>query len=141
MRSVKNVICLFLCQIRYMAKTRVKSRKNKSIYIILALSLFVSLGYLYIRNTFTPQSAGVFVIETTALQYGSTTISGTLQKSSPLGADGSYLVVLPDTRIVILDVKDMDQIVGSSVVVSGVLSAPSITNDQLTMQVSKITVK
>ena len=124
-----------------MAKSKSRVRSNKPIYLILLVSLVLSIGYLSLRKIFTPQPSGVFFIEPTTMQYGNTTITGVLQKSSPLGVEGDYILVLPDARIIILDVNGLDQLVGSDVVVTGNLVAPSITNDQLTMQVSKITVK
>ena len=109
-----------------MAKSRRVSRKP--IYIILALSLVISIAYLYFR----PQKVQIMAIDPVPLQFGvTTTISGGLHKDP----SGNFVLVLPDRRAVTLNVRGLDSLDGSPVSVTGKLS------QDLSMIVSEIVVQ
>lgn len=83
----------------------------------------------------------IFLLEPLSIDYGQTQISGTLGKDSPIGQDGSYILILPDDRIVILDVTNLDSLVGLTTTINGFL-IPALNQGQpMKMMVEKIVVK
>lgn len=106
----------------------------KSVFVILGLSLFISLIYVGFRTLYPAQSSQIMAITPSDLTYGDTTITGILQKDAPVGAAGKYFVTLLDMRVVMLDVQGLDALLGQTVTVAGVL-----TPDPLSMTVSSIT--
>lgn len=57
--------------------------------------------------------------------YGNTILSGTLQKDSPAGQQGNYILVLSDLRVVVLDIPEADLLLGKMVTAEGDL-VPSV---------------
>jgi hypothetical protein len=101
---------------------KISRASRKPIYSILALSLFISIayaGYKYMMPE--PESAGIFLVAPTELEYGNTTITGLLTKDASDGKAGTFIVVLPDSRPVTLDAPGLDSMVGSTVEVAGLL--------------------
>ena len=107
-----------------MAKSRARRPSSKPLYAILGLSLFIALAYVGFRTLYPPQPSSIFLISPTLLEYGDTTVSGTLRKDSPVGQDGNYLLILDDSRPVLLDVKGIDNLLGQYVSVQGTLLPP-----------------
>lgn len=117
-----------------------RSRPNFHwLYITLAVTLiggFSYLGYKRLRRP-EPQYAGIFVVST-PLEYGDTTIQGTLRKDAPIGEVGNYILVLSDGRPAVLDIHGLDTLVDRAVTVSGYLT-PSVDGSvPMTMTVSSI---
>lgn len=117
-----------------MSKSRRVSRKP--IYTILALSLILALGFSAYRYFYTP--APIFLITQDTLEYGDTTVVGTLRKDAPVGKPGTYLLVLSDSRAILLDVKGLDNLLGLSVSATGYL-LPADGDTPMSMTVSSIT--
>lgn len=111
--------------------TKLRRVSRKPLYAILGLSFALSLSYVTWNTYFRPAPASIMVIEPTPLTYGQTTISGGLHKDDV----GNFVLVLPDRRVVTLDVKGIDQLDGSPVTISGILSPTP-----LSMAVQSITV-
>ena len=111
-----------------MSKSRRVSRKP--FYIILALSLTLAIGYSVWNTYFRPAPVTIMAIEPVPLTYGDTTISGGLHQED----DGTFILVLPDRRVVTLDVTGIDHLVGLPATIQGDLS-PSMT-----MAVQSITI-
>lgn len=101
-----------------MSKSRPKTRWS----LIAILLVAAALTYTGFRYLYPPQSADIFVVESTPLQYGDTTITGELRKDAPVGEEGNFLLVLPDSRVIVLDVTGIDHLVGTTVSVAGYLS-------------------
>jgi len=116
-----------------MSKSRRVSRKP--IYTILVLSLILALGFATYRSLYTPTP--IFLITQNTLEYGDTTVVGTLRKDSPVGKPGTYLLVLSDSRAITLDVKGLDNLLGFSVSVTGYL-LPANGDTPMSMTVSSI---
>jgi hypothetical protein len=110
-----------------MAKIRRVSRKP--LYIILTVSLVIALGYAGFNYLYPPQSSQIMEIAPISLTYGNTTITGILQKDSPLNQPGAFILVLPDMRVVFLDAQGIDGLVGKVVGVSGYLTPISEEKD------------
>ncbi len=70
-----------------MAKSRRVKSSRKSLYLILTLVLVGILSYSYYRSQLTPTD--IFVIEESVVQYGDTTVTGTLHKDSAVGEPGN----------------------------------------------------
>lgn len=121
-----------------MSKTRLHRASRKPLYLILSLSLIIALAYVGFRTLYPPQPSSIFLINPTNLEYGDTTVSGTLRKDSPVGQDGNYLLVLDDSRPVFLDVKGLDHLLGFSISVTGYLS-PADGDTPISMTVNTIT--
>ncbi len=117
-----------------MSKSRRVSRKP--IYTILILSLILALGFSAYRSLYTP--APIFLITQDTLEYGDTTVVGTLRKDSPVGKPGTSLLVLSDSRPILLDVKGLDNLLGLSVSVTGYL-LPADGDTPMSMTVNTIT--
>ncbi|HBD02083.1 MAG: hypothetical protein UX63_C0032G0004 [Microgenomates group bacterium GW2011_GWB1_46_7] len=120
-----------------MAKLRRRSHLPLSYFLIPLFLLIVVLGYGYYRSLVQPSN--IFVIEETAIQYGDTTVNGILRKDTVIGESGTYILVLPDGRPILLDVQGLDNLVGSSVIVTGNLSPAIDTLSPMTMIVNTIT--
>jgi hypothetical protein len=114
-----------------MSKTRLNRASRKPVYLVIAFSLLLAIGYAVYKSYFAPTPANVMVIEPAPLTYGMTTISGGLHKDS----QGGFVLVLPDRRVVALDVKGIDNLDGMPVTVTGNLT------QALTMSVAKITLQ
>lgn len=91
-----------------------------SLLVILIIASFATyLGLKYL--TPKPESAGIFLVASPDLTYGETTISGVLTKDAPAGKKGSFILVLPDSRPVVLDLTGLDAFLGQNVEVAGML--------------------
>lgn len=124
-----------------MSKSGTRRGSRQPIFIILGISLVLSLGYVYFNASpkNSPQSAGIFVV-TSAPTYGDTSVSGILRKDSPAGVSGKYILVNEDGIPIILDSSNIDNLLGSPVVVKGNLS-PSVDGvAPMTMTVKTIEV-
>ena len=119
-----------------MSKPRRVSRKP--IYTILALSLFIALGFAAFRALYPPAPANIFLINPVPLQYGDTIVTGKLQKDTAIGIEGNYLLVLADGKLILLDIQGLDSFVGQSVTISGVLAPASAKGLPMTMTLTSI---
>ena len=126
-----------MCQIYSMAKLRRRSQLPLSYFLIPLFLLIVALGYGYYRSLVQP--SGIFVINEAVVQYGDTVVSGTLRKDTTLGKSGNYLLILADGRPILLDAQGLDSLVGSSVIVTGILSPAIRPGSSMTMIVDTIT--
>lgn len=123
-----------------MPKSRVRTARPKTRWsLIIILLLACALTYVGYKYFFPkPQSSNIFVVTTPTLQYGNTTLTGRLQKDSPMGETGNYLLILPDGRPVLLDSKNLDPIIGLNATVSGILSPASQPGAPMMMIVKEI---
>lgn len=123
-----------------MSKSRRSSRpKTRWSLVFLLLGSF-TLSYAifkYFTRPTQPQSVGIFAITPSSLEYGDTTITGTLRKDSPIGQAGQYILVLPDARPILLDIDGLDNLLGSTVAVTGYL-LPADGVQPMTMTVNSI---
>lgn len=128
-----------MCQIRGMSKSSSRRVSHKSFFVILILSLVISICYVAWKTYFRPlpSSIDVFVVSPAELSFGNTTLLGTLRKDSPVGIEGKYILVLKDGRPIVLDIKGLDNLIGLPVTVSGNLS-PSDSSHPMSMVVSSI---
>ena len=117
------------------------ARKHKYTIIFFPLSIIILTFILINFNKYrkNQRASEIFLIEETSLSLGQTTITGILQKDSPTGKTGTYLLVLPDSRPVILDIVGLDNLVGKRVNVTGNLTPSSKAGLPLSMTVSEIT--
>lgn len=114
---------------------------TKSLYLVIAISLVIT-GYIGVRSYLTPQTANIMEIAPVNIQYGHTTVTGTIQKNSASSYGiVSYTLMLRDLRAIKLDVQDLDSLVGAEVQVTGELSPPPVANYPMTMTVSEIKLK
>lgn len=115
-----------------MAKIRRVSRKP--IYVILVFSLIIALGYAGFIYLYPPQSSQIMEITPLSLVEGEAIITGILQKDSPAGESGNYVVILSDMRAVVLDVQGIDALLGQTVSVTGILALdpPAMSVDSIT---------
>jgi len=120
-----------------MAKLRRRSHLPLSYFLIPLFLLIVALGYGYYRSLV--QASNIFLIDEAAIQYGDTVVSGTLRKDTTLGKSGNYLLILADGRPILLDAQGLDSLVGSSVIVTGILSPAIRPGSSMTMIVDTIT--
>jgi|GEM_PF-2684200 len=120
-----------------MAKLRRRSHLPLSYFLIPLFLLIVVLGYGYYRSLVQPSN--IFLIDEAAVQYGDTTVTGTLRKDTAVGETGNYLLILPDGRPILLDAQGLDSLVGSSVIVTGTLSPAIRPGSSMTMTVNTIT--
>ena len=118
-----------------MSKSRARDSR-RPIYTILALSLAIALGFAAYRSLYTP--APIYLITQDTLEYGDTTVIGTLRKDAPVGKPGTYLLILSDSRPIRLDVKGLDNLLGLYVSATGYL-LPADGNTPMSMTVSSIT--
>ncbi|MFH2085252.1 MAG: hypothetical protein ABII21_00450 [bacterium] len=123
-----------------MSKSRFRRGSRKSIYLILGFSFILALGYVYFRALLSPAPAQIFPITPTVLEYGNTTVEGTLRKDAPAGSPGNFILVLSDSRPILLDVQGLDHLLNQTVTVSGLLSPAAETSAPMTMVVSQLTV-
>lgn len=104
------------------------------IIIFLILLVFYA-GYLVWPKS---QTNEVFLAAPPTIEYGNTTVAGRLQKDTPIGISGNYILVLADGSPVLLTSKGLDPFVGKTVFVSGILLPKINPNLMMTMDVSSI---
>ncbi|MFZ2200033.1 MAG: hypothetical protein WAV40_04565 [Microgenomates group bacterium] len=119
-------------------KRRVHKTRWNLIILLLIASVLSYAGYKYLLPH--PQSAEIFLITPASLDYGDTTISGVLRKDTAVGEKGNYLVILPDSRPVLLDIQGLDNLIGAEVSVTGYLT-PLDGESLISMKVSSLTLK
>jgi hypothetical protein len=117
-------------------KRNVQKNRWNLIIILIIFGAISYAGYKYFMPA--PQQADIFAITPVSLTYGETTVSGILQKDSAVSSSGNYLLILPDSRPITLDVKGLDNLLGMSVNVSGFL-LPADQYGPMFMQVKTIT--
>lgn len=120
-----------------MRKSRSKTRWNLIVIVVVACVLTYA-GFKYLAPQAEP--APIFLITPTVVEYGDTTITGTLRKDVPIGEEGNYLLVLDDSRPVLLDVQAIDNLLDLNVSVSGTLSPAPNSSSPMSMVVQKIAV-
>ncbi|MBP9670518.1 hypothetical protein KBD75_03905 [Candidatus Woesebacteria bacterium] len=121
-----------------MAKTKLVSHKR--FYTILLVSLLLSFTYIGFKYLYHPKTSQIFEIAPASIQYGDTTLVGRLVKDTPVNENGSYLLVLPDMRLVYLTVERIDSLVGQNVKVTGSLNPSDDPSMPMIMVVTKIEV-
>lgn len=109
--------------------------------IILVLALVSGVGYGIYNAYLRPEPAPIFVIDPVInLTYGETTVTGELRKDAPVGEDGNFLLVLADSRVIVLDISGVDHLIGQTVTLSGNLKAAAGKDLPLTMTVAELTI-
>lgn len=106
-----------------------KKKTKKSIiqrYPMRSLAAFIFfMGFIFgFRDNELAQRIGINEVGSN-LQYGRTTISGTLIKDAALGSVGRFYLAQNDGTYILLNTKDLDNLVGSSVSVYGTLTPPT----------------
>ncbi len=120
-----------------MKRNTKKTRWN----LLIILALAVALSYGGFKYLYPTQKAEIFAIDPAiTLEYGDTNVSGELRKSTPVGQKGDYLLVLLDTRVIVLDVDGLDHLLGKQVSVAGYLSPTVDKSLPMYMQVKSLTV-
>lgn len=116
-----------------------KRSKPKTRWLLVSILIIASaltyFGYRYF-TTPTAQPADIFMI-TSDLEFGNTTIEGTLRKDAPAGTKGEFVIVLDDMQPIILDVVGIDNLLGQKVTAKGYLYPPD-GEQSMTMVVSSI---
>lgn len=108
---------------------------------ILLIALVVGVGYGVYSAYLRPEPAPIFVIDPVInLTYGETTVTGELRKDVPIGEDGNFLLVLADSRVIVLDISGVDHLVGQTVTLKGNLSPSAGQDLPLTMNVQELTI-
>lgn len=111
------------------------AKKSRRMQFPKFLLLFLILGAAWGAYRFYPrQSADIFLITEPGLTYGDTTFSGILRKDAPVGEEGTYFLATPEGRAIMLDAQGLDDMIGLTVNVSGILS-PAPTNADLPFMV------
>ncbi|KKU45982.1 MAG: hypothetical protein UX64_C0016G0002 [Microgenomates group bacterium GW2011_GWC2_46_7] len=111
---------------------------NKLIFFV-GIIICLGIGSLLVLFTRpTPRPADIFVIGT-PLEYGDTTLVGTLRKDTPVGEPGTFLLILSDGRPIILDSQGLDNLLGSRLRVEGYLSPGSDEVQGATLAISSLT--
>ena len=118
-----------------------KSRRviSRQIWAFLLVGFALAVGLTIYRNSHPAKTTGIFQIEPASLNYGNTTVTGTLLKDAPVGEPGTFLLVLPDSRPITLDVQDLDGLLGETLAVSGRLLPAVSDSTPMSMTVSSIT--
>jgi hypothetical protein len=107
--------------------------------LTLIISLILAISYVAWRSYFRPTPIGIMAIDPSSLSYGDTTISGTLQKDSPVGQPGTYILIMSDMQVVVLyNISGVDSLLSKQVTVTGLLTAPSSTSAAMAMTVKSI---
>lgn len=119
-----------------MSKPRRSGASRRPLLIILVVSLFIAIGYTVYRAQSQPSE--VFLVQPVPLTYGDTSLTGTLLKDAPAGEPGQFLLVLSDTRPILLDVQGLDHLLGQQVMVTGILSPGGSTTDPAVMTVHEL---
>ncbi len=117
---------------------KAKKISRKPIYLILGLSLIGSIGYISYRSMVQPSD--IFVIQESPVTFGDTMVTGSLRKDAPVGTAGTYLLILPDGRPIVLDAQGLDGLVGADVTVTGYLSPAIDAGSSMTMAVNTLTI-
>jgi hypothetical protein len=118
-----------------MKRSAPKTRWN----LIVVLLVACVLTYAGFRYLYPVQSADIFVITPTQLEYGETTVTGVISKDTATGEQGNYLLVLPDGRPIALTMDGLDRFVGSRVTIAGTLLPAVGDSIPLNMTVDSIT--
>ncbi len=99
---------------------------RKPLYIILSLSLLISIGYVSFRYMYPAQLAAPVTIDViSTLSYGPVELDGVIQKDAPLGVKGTYILVADSTNLMVIDQQGLDGLVGQKVHAKGIMSEPN----------------
>lgn len=114
-----------------------QSSKFKKYYIGLCVIILALTFYFGSRDS-RPQGLEINVIQESDMQYGDTVLTGLLQKDTAPGIEGNYLLILGNNKLVLLDIQNIDYLVGAAVSVSGFLSPANTAGQPMTMSVRDI---
>ena len=122
---------------------RAKSQTRWNLLLILVFACALTyIGYKYLFPQARPESASIFVVtNSTPLTYGNTQLAGRLQKDAPVGKPGSFVLITSSGQAVKLDIQGLDKLLGSTILVKGVLSPATTASVTPTMRVSEVTVQ
>lgn len=124
-----------------MKRGKSKTRWNLIVILIIGCALTYA-SYKYFFPQTRPQSASIFVVtNSTPLTYGNTQLAGRLQKDAPVGKPGSFVLITSSGQAVKLDIQGLDKLLGSTILVKGVLSPATTASVTPTMRVSEVTVQ
>jgi hypothetical protein len=118
-------------------KHRTPKTRWNLIIILIIFGAISYAGYKYFMPK--PQQADIFAITPDSLNYGETTVIGELRKTAPAGEVGEYLLALPDSRVIVLDISGVDHLVGQTVILKGELFPSAGPGQHLSMKVAKLT--
>jgi hypothetical protein len=112
---------------------------SKKIQIVSG-AIFLILILIAIFVPIRQKSANdIFVLTPTeSLEYGYTTLSGTIHKDRPAGESGLYFLVLADSRSIMLNMPGYDKYIGKNVTITGYLTPAIEDNGQPLMMVESI---
>lgn len=117
-----------------MKRSRTRTRWSLIIILLIACALTYA-GYRYF---FPPQPSGIFLVtNTTTLTYGNTQLAGRLQKDSPVGKPGNFLLITPAGKSIYLDLQGLEKFISKTVIITGFL-VPKIDNIPMTIYVKTI---
>ena len=109
-----------------MKKTEINKKRNKlkiRNYALISLSVLSVVLYLIWNNNSKSLYQRANINEISSIQ-GTVEIVGLLQKDSPLGVVGQYLLITSDGNIFIIKLDGLDQMVGSNVIARGIIREP-----------------
>lgn len=115
-----------------------KVNKNKEIFLVSLTLIVLFFAYTLL---YQPTKVAINQVTTSDLSYGNTVLTGVLIKDSPVGKDGKYLLALPDMRTILLTADRLDDSVGKTVQISGLLSPALDSNTPMVMVVNEIITK
>jgi hypothetical protein len=117
-----------------------KHRKRKTFWapltVLIVFGIISYSGYIYFKSQKT--QANIFAITPSVITYGNATVTGVLRKDSAVEESGNYLLILDDSRPILLDVKGLNHLLGNKVSISGYLLEEN-TQRPLFMKVTEIT--
>ena len=90
---------------------------------LLLTSTLLAVLFIFLYSRFRPQPISVNIVDSSViLSEGPATLSGTIRKDSPEGAEGVYYLVLDSGQPVELDITDdLDLLLGLPVTIEGEL--------------------
>lgn len=121
-----------------MAKKSARHVSNKSVFIILGISLVLAISFTIYKSYLTPEPIQIMAID--PIKDGQTIIEGVIQPNMSPEEKGSFILTLRDTRIVKLDVKGIDHLIGLPVTVSGTITTANSEYSPISMNVESIIV-
>lgn len=117
-----------------MAKLRRVSRKP--LYIILSLSLLISIAYASFRYLYPVSNSGIYEINQSTIS-----LEGRLIKDTSVGVEGNYFLIKSNGEAILLDNQGLDSFVGQTVQVDGFITPANTTGQPPTITVNSISLK
>ena len=131
-----------MCHIYIMPKFKAikPAPVNKKVQIISWIAFFALILLAIVVPIKEKSPNDIFVLTPVeSLEFGHTTLSGTIRKDSPVGKDGIYFLILPDSRSIMLNMSGYDEYIGQKVKITGYLTPGIEDNESPLMLVETLT--